>query len=221
MTFTLENNRTDAAFSPAIARLNDGVTLDDLGTAMSGDDPMAALSLLTLYGGSSIASGESFSFTTNLKAGDYLLLEFDESGASPSDPTTFTVSESDMASEVAPKADATMALLDFGFGVPAFTSAGPQVWHIENVGEQWHEVVMIPLPEGITSVADVQAAMASDNQPDIEPVLYWIPMSPGTEAWTTLDLQPGYYVLLCFLPDINGDFSPHMNHGMMQVFHVQ
>ena len=63
--------------------------------------------------------------------------------------------------------------------------------------------------------------MASDNQPDIQPFMNWIPMSPGTEAWTTLDLQPGTYVLLCFLPDINGDFSPHMNHGMMQVFHVQ
>ena len=65
---------------------------------MGDENPLAPLSLLTLYGGSSIASGESFSFTTNLKAGDYLLIEFDESGASTSDLTTFTVSEADMAS---------------------------------------------------------------------------------------------------------------------------
>lgn len=221
VNFTFENNRAEAAYSPVLARLNDGVTMEDLGAAMSGDNPMAALSLLTLYGGGNVASGGSLSYTVDLTAGNYLLLEFDESGASPSEPKMFTVAEGDMESMAAPESDVTLALVDFAFGVPAFISSGSHTWHLENVGSQPHEIIMIPLPEGIASVADVRAAMASENQPNIQPVFYWAAMSPGTNAWTTLDLDPGNYVLLCFFPDVNGDMAPHINHGMMQVFTVE
>ena len=30
-----------------------------------------------------------------------------------------------------------------------------------------------------------------------------------------MDLAPGEYTVLCFLPDLNGDFSPHLTHGMV------
>ena len=221
VNLSFENHRAEATFSPEVARLNDGVTMEDLAAAMGGEDPMAALPLLTLYGGSSIAPGDSLSYTTELTAGSYLLLEFDESGTSPSEPKMFTVTENGAGAMTAPEADVTLALIDFGFGVPAFISAGSHTWHLENVGDQWHEIGLMPLPEGISSVADVRAAMESDNQPDIQPILFWAPMSPGTEAWINLDLDPGNYVLLCFLPDINGDFSPHLAHGMIQVFTVE
>lgn len=214
-----ENNRSEAGFTAVVARINDGISVEDFMAAASAENPMEALSMVSLYGGMNTAPGESTGYTVNLSAGNYLLLEFGEAG--PSDFKTFTVTEGDMMDMAAPQADVHLAMVDFAFGVPGFMPAGEQLWHLENVGDQWHETVIIPLPEGIESVSDVLEAMASDDQPDIQPVLFWAPMSPGTEAWVTVDLAPGNYVILCFLPDLNGDFSPHMNHGMVQVFIVQ
>ena len=219
VNLVFENNRSEGEFTAGVARINDDVTLEQFMEAASAENPMGAVAMVSLYGGTGAAPGESVSYTVNLDAGDYLLLEFGEAG--PSDFTTFTVTEGDMMDVAAPAADVNLAMVDFGFGVPGFISAGEQVWHLENVADQWHEIAMFPLPEGISSVADARAAMASPDQPDIQPVLFWAPMSPGAEAWITLDLEPGNYLLLCFLPDLNGDFMPHMDHGMIQVFTVE
>ena len=216
VTFTFENNRSDAPFSPIIARLNDGVTMDDLMAAMGGEDQMAAVTLLTLYGGSAIASGESLNFTTELTAGEYVLVEMEGEGF-----LAFTVSEGDALEMTEPEADVHLAMVDFGFGLPAFVPAGPQVWHLENIGDQWHEVRIYPAPEGISSVADVRAAIAAGEEEEPEQAFFWTPMGAGTQVWVTIDLEPGTYVLVCLLPDLAGDFSPHMEHGMIQVFTVE
>jgi hypothetical protein len=219
VNLTFENNRSEGEFTAGIARINDGVTMEQFMEAAAAENPMEAVSMVSLYGGTGVLPGESITYTVDLAGGNYLLLEFGEEG--PSDFTMFTVTENDMEPMAAPQADVNLALIDFGFGVPGFISAGEKTWHVENVGDQWHEIAMIPLPEGISSVADARAAMEAPDQPDIQPILFWAPMSPGTEAWITLDLEPGNYLLLCFLPDLNGDFSPHMAHGMMQVFTVE
>lgn len=219
VNLVFENNRSEGEYTAVIARVNDGVTLEQFMEAASAENPMEAVAMVSLYGGTGVAAGESTSYIVNLTPGNYLLLEFGEAG--PSDFKTFTVTENDMEPMESLQADVELALVDFGFGVPAFISAGEQVWHLENVADQWHEIVMIPLPEDISSVADARAAMAAGDQRDIPPVLFWAPMSPGTEAWITLDLAPGNYLLLCFLPDLNGDFMPHMEHGMIQVFTVE
>ena len=221
VNLVFENNRSEREFAAGIARINDDVTMEQFMAAASAENPMEAVAMVSLYGGMGVAPGESASYTVNLTPGNYLLLEFGEEEAGPSDFSMFTVTENDMEPMAEPEADVNLALVDFGFGVPGFISAGELVWHVENVADQWHEVVVIPLPEGIESVADARAAMESPDQPDIQPVLFWAPMSPGNEAWITLDLAPGNYLLLCFLPDLNGDFSPHMAHGMIQVFTVE
>lgn len=209
VTLNFENNRTEAIFGPVVARLNDGVTLEQVFEA--GDE---AIFLVTLYGGGEVAVGESLSYTTNLPPGNYTLLEFEGDASAQ-----FTVVEGDMADVTEPEADVNVALVDFAFGVPAFMPAGPQTWHIYNVADQWHEMAIYPIDDGM-SAAEVREAIAADEEgPDS--VFFWAPMGAGVETWTTVDLEPGSYVMLCFLPDINGDFSPHLDHGMLQVFTVE
>lgn len=214
--FNIENNRSEAEFGPILARLNEGVTMDDFMTAVSGEDPMGAVMLVTLYGGTGVEAGSTLDYISEMSPGDYVLLEFEGEGFA-----SFTVTGDAMDDVAEPESDVTMALLDFGFGVPAFVPAGPQVWHITNIGMQWHEISMVKAPDGINSVADARAAMAAGDVEEPEQVLFWAPTGAGTDTWITLDLEPGTYVLLCFLPDLNGDFSPHMDHGMMQVFVVE
>jgi hypothetical protein len=218
--FQMTNNRTEGEFSGVIARINDDVTMEQFMEAASAEDPMAAVAMVTLNGGSPLQPGESTSYILHLVPGNHIILNFAGDGP-PTDAATFTVVEGDIMDVAEPIADVHLAMVDFAFGVPGFMPAGEQLWHLENVGDQWHETVIIPLPEGIESVSDVLEVMASGNEPDIQPAFFWAPMSPGAEAWVTVDLAPGNYVILCFLPDLNGDFSPHMNHGMIQVFTVQ
>jgi hypothetical protein len=47
-------------------------------------------------------------------------------------------------------------------------------------------------------------------------------LSPGSSNFLTLDLTPGAYVALCFIPNYakGGDGAPHVAHGMMQAFTV-
>ena len=220
-TFQLTNSRGDATFSSGLARINDGISMDEFMAVVMSENSMDAVAMVSLYGGAGdLAPGESFSYTVNLHPGNYLMLEFGPEGP-PSDLVPFIVVEGDMMDVVEPDADVHLAMVDFAFGVPGFMPSGEQLWHLDNIGDQWHEVAVMPLPEGVESVSDVMEMMASGSEPDVQPAFFWAPMSAGTEAWVTVDLEPGSYVVLCFLPDLNGDFSPHMNHGMIQVFTVQ
>lgn len=215
VNINFENNRSEAPITPIIARINDGISIDDLAAAMA-EDEMAAVSMLSLYGGMEVAAGETLSYTTELILGNYVILESEGDGFA-----TFTVTEGDMTDMAEPESDVHLAMVDFGFGVPAFMPAGTQVWHLENIGDQWHEVAMFKAPEGINSTADILDAMAAGQTEEPEQAFFWAPMGAGTQAWVTIDLEPGTYALLCFLPDFEGDFSPHMEHGMIQVFTVE
>ena len=219
-TFQVTNNQTEGEFAGIIARITDGVTMEQFMEAAAAEDPMGAIAMVSLSGGLPLQPGESTSYILRLVPGNYIVVNFADEGP-PSDAATFTVVEGDMTNEVEPNADVNLAMVDFAFAIPGFMPAGEQVWHLENVGDQWHETVIMPLPEGLASVSDVRELMASGSEPDVQPAFFWAPMSPGGEAWVTIDLAPGNYVVLCFLPDLNGDFSPHMQHGMIQVFTVE
>ena len=41
-----------------------------------------------------------------------------------------------------------------------------------------------------------------------------LPMAAGMRAWTMIDLKPGSYVAVCFVPD-STDGKSHLEHGMM------
>ena len=42
----------------------------------------------------------------------------------------------------------------------------------------------------------------------------------GVPNYWTVDLKPGTYVLVCFIPDAK-DGKPHLAHGMMKVVEIQ
>jgi hypothetical protein len=222
VTFTFENARTDAEFGPAIARLNADTTLDAFTAAAVSDNPMAAVALVTLYGGKYLQPGDSFSFATNLIPGEHVLLEMTPDGIGELSPFVVTeVDDSDSATM--PTADVTLNLLDFAFGLPINMPAGEQLWHIANDGAQWHEIIIFPVPDG-TTVADLMTESEppwAQESEFAEAGFSFGPMSEGRSVWTTVNLAPGTYAALCFLPDIAGDFSPHIEHGMASVFTVE
>ena len=220
-TFEFANNRTETSYSPDIARLKDGVTMDDFNEALATGDGFGAVSLVTLLGGPIIMPGQTIPMTVELVPGDYMFMELAEDG--PGEMIPFSVVESDMMQGLkAPEADVTLTMVDFAYDVPDIIPSGDLLWHIVNSGEQWHEAVIFSVPEGTTVDGMLSGdESGGDGSDEYGQVFTWSPMSEGTEAWATINLEPGTYAVLCFLPDLNGDFASHSEHGMVQIFTVE
>ncbi len=86
---------------------------------------------------------------------------------------------------------------------------------LANEGQELHHQQLIKLPEG-TSSDDLLAAFAqgpgSPPPPGIESAAGVSVLAPGGSGTATLNLQPGNYVMLCFVPNAEG--VPHFALGM-------
>jgi hypothetical protein len=91
-----------------------------------------------------------------------------------------------------------------------------------NGGQQPHQAIIQKIPADL----DLQAALASDEEPeDVVNVAGMAPMEPGSSETVVFanKLEPGRYVLLCFVPDTaeGPDGTPHAFKGMVKEFSVQ
>lgn len=118
-----------------------------------------------------------------------------------------------------PKTDVTMTLSDYDFAFSRPLRAGRQLVRVRNAAAQPHEVVIVQLAPGKTA-ADVVAWIAKpDGPPPGAPVGGTTPMAQGEENIVPLDVAPGDYALLCFVPDAK-DRKEHIAHGMVKQFTV-
>ena len=171
----------------------------------------------------------SVDVTYDLLTGEYLLLSFASDGP-PGPPTLlpFSVVETqDEAGEV-PEADVEVSLVDFAFAIPAELKAGTQLWEIANLGEQPHEMFMFRVDDDATLPDVTQAlttammtAEAGTPEMPFETAFAWTPMSPDTRAWVEVDLEPGTYAVVCFIPDTTSEaMVSHLEHGMIALVTV-
>jgi hypothetical protein len=216
------NNSTQAPTGPIFARLNEGVSQEQFMEALMADESgMAAISLVTLLGGAQAGPSESVRTVFELKPGNHIALGF---GEGPPQLASFTVAAGSGAAPAAPETTVNVDLIDFQFTMPEQIKAGAQTWQIENKGGQWHEMAVFKLEEGVT-VQDVLAMMMSGEPPEgpppFEEMAFWAPMSAGERAWMDVDLPPGEYTVLCFLPDFASDPpKSHLEHGMVRTLTV-
>jgi uncharacterized cupredoxin-like copper-binding protein len=109
------------------------------------------------------------------------------------------------------------------FDLPAEVPAGATRFSLANEGGQAHHAQVLRLAEG-TDVGDVETALAEGGPPAVLDVGTFDGgtglVTPGetSQADAVLDLEPGAYVLLCFVPDADG--VPHAAQGMLRPFQV-
>jgi len=142
-----------------------------------------------------------------------------------------------------PQAASTVVLRDFTFELPAQIAAGPQVWEVVNEGPQPHEIALLKLAEGVapeqvqgmivgpsaspeadhemaSPAAAPQGSPAAAGPPPFEPVGGMQALASGLRGWIVLDLEPGYYLAVCFVPD-PASGQPHAELGMVASFSVE
>ncbi len=130
---------------------------------------------------------------------------------------------------VEPTATVSVEMREYAYvGIPERVAPGQQVWRVTTAGEQPHELALLRVPDG-TTFAQIMTALATppDATPqpgdlaftDLVPVGGVGYLSLGRTAWAVLDLAPGTYAALCFVPDRETGM-PHAAMGMVAVFDV-
>jgi plastocyanin len=177
-----------------------------------------------LSGGPSVAAGGRGQAIIDLQAGDWAV-----ASEGDQEPSALTVTEGASPSPAAePPANLTVDLQEYAITIPQQVDPGPQIWKLSDIGQQPHVMYMIKtpilltmdqvmslaqLPEGGTPPAGVP------NPEQFEDVGGMTIMSAGRTAWMAFDLQPGYYVAICYIPD-KETHEPHEALGMISIFTV-
>lgn len=208
-----------------LARLRDGVTLDQVQKVLTEGPEEALFALVEWIGGPSLVSpGGRSRVVLNIPEGQYLLLCF---VASPDGvphfaqgmavPLTVTASSTDVSE---PKADVSVTLTDFAFTMPAQIEAGKQIWKVTNKGAQPHEIPVARLMPGKTLQDALRFLQAPEGAPPFEFVGGLQALDSGRTGWAELDLPPGEYIALCFVPD-PASGKAHIELGMVASFQVR
>jgi hypothetical protein len=210
-----------------IARINDGVTYEELVASLERDG-LGALALLETVGGVGVLQpGVSQSVTVNLeKPGLYVALclipnadgipHYALGMIRPLEVVAATTANDTEA----PQADLKVQMLDFGYDVPTEIAAGEQVWKVFNAGVQPHELAVGKLKEGKT-IAYVMTFVQNEQQgkAPFEFVGGAQVMATGYSNFVEFDFEVGEYVALCFVPD-PATGLPHILLGMVRPFTV-
>jgi plastocyanin len=113
----------------------------------------------------------------------------------------------------------TITASEFAFDAPASVPAGPTRVHLVSRGAEMHHVQMVRIHDGHTFQELLEASRAGGPPPS------WVSFVggpnapvPGGESDALLNLRPGSYALLCFIPSRDG--VPHMMKGMVKPLFV-
>jgi uncharacterized cupredoxin-like copper-binding protein len=116
--------------------------------------------------------------------------------------------------------DLTISLTDYAFQPTKPIVAGNHLVAVRNDGKQAHELQVAKLLPGKTAGDLAAWAEKMAGPPPAHFVGGVSPIAPGKSNELALDLTPGHYVFLCFVPDA-ADGKPHVAHGMVRDLVVQ
>lgn len=212
-----------------LAKLDPGVTPEQIVSAGASGGDRAIVALLTVAGGpnTTAAHGGTTSVTVNLTPGDYVAMCFIPSADGTRHYAKgmiqrFTVTKAPaQATAKAPKAKATITLSDFSFGFPSNGLPAKGVVAVKNTGTQDHEITLDALAPGRT-LDDAKAflltppgAPTPSGPPPITEAGGIVGLAPGATGYLNLSLTPGTYVAACFFPDPTKAGLPHVIEGML------
>jgi uncharacterized cupredoxin-like copper-binding protein len=131
----------------------------------------------------------------------------------------FVVEPSRQSASAERAPDLTISLRDYAFQPSKTLAAGSHLVRVRNDGKQAHEVVITKLLPGKTPRELATWAEKMAGPPPAHFLGGVSPIAPGKSNDVELDLTPGHYVFLCFVPDAK-DGKPHVEHGMVRDFVV-
>jgi len=220
----------------------EGTPVTEAGEAVAeaspaGEDPFAFIYEGHLAGGPGALRGETAQGVVDLPPGDYAVATF---GIGM--PVAMTVTGEAAASPEAGAIEASATITETGtsgsFDFAAEGLApGPGVLAIANDSDQPHFVFALRSEDPITEDAVMALLMedeggeggdapspvaspAGGGPEGISPAFITGTQSPDTTQYLAVDLEPGYYILLCFVGDPSQGGIPHAFEGMIEIVPV-
>jgi hypothetical protein len=179
------------------------------------------LELADLSGGALTQPGETATAHIKLEPGIYVIEAMPNESGDDYFYSVLTVTDGeDLA---APEADLKLVMVDHHFSFPATLEAGPQRWRVSNTGEQVHFAVLFKLAEGATAedLMNFFGSAEPSGPPPIDMETSYTNLiqtvSPGESFYVDVNVPPGNYVAICFLPDMESE-KTHLELGMMSSF---
>ena len=167
-----------------------------------------------LVGGFGTADpGESRSSALKLEPGSYAVIDLEAPGGKPV-YGTFGVTGKPSKKEL-PPTDGAIKAAEYSFSAAGLVSGSNRVL-FDNTGKEPHHLVAAPIKRGST-IEDVRKAIEDEEgEPPIDEknALTSAIVDGGSGQVLELDLKPGKYALLCFVPDRKGG-PPHAVKGMV------
>jgi uncharacterized cupredoxin-like copper-binding protein len=199
-----------------LTRIPDGMTLSDFAKLPEGPPPAGVV----MIGGPNPATpGGNAEATLDLGPGQYTVICVIPSPDGKAHVTKGMmrglVVTAGASTAALPAPDVTVTLSDYDFQLSTPLTAGRRVIRIENTAEQPHELVVVKLTAGKTAQDFADWAMRMEGPPPGMPVPGASPMSKGMSNTVVVDVTPGDYALVCFVPDAK-DGRPHLAHGMLK-----
>jgi len=202
-----------------LVQLLEDKTLEDIGPALAASETEGFPTWMHFAGGvGQIAPGGTGTIVADITEGNYALICFvpDTDGAPHfvKGMLGSVSTEGDASEAELPEPAASFTALDYGFGGPQTIEAGEDVvLELTNIGAELHEMNIFRLDDGAT-IQDFLGAFAPDaaSPPPATPVGGVQGILPGESQLTSMDLDAGSYVLICFIPNAEG--VPHVALGM-------
>jgi hypothetical protein len=203
-----------------IVRLEEGKTIADLRNAMKHEGPPPPW-LRFVGGPNGLAPGQEATSIASLSPGQYAMIclipspdgvpHLMKGMLQPFEVTAGTAATAPLA------ADDTVRLTDYSFESARPMTPGKHTFLVTNTAQQPHELVLLRLAPGKT-VQDFGKWATTGRmkgQPPALPLGGVGVIDGGGSGAFTVDLAPGDYGLICFVPDAK-DGKPHLMHGMMK-----
>jgi hypothetical protein len=220
-TFRLTTNGQELHHMQLV-RVPDDKSLDDLMGAMQGGPPPDWAQFVGGPNAPTPMAGTS-NVTLDLQPGKYIALcvipSPDGAPHVAKGMSRTVIVAPNAAPPALPTATATMSLTDYDFVLSAPLTAGSHVLQVTNNAEQEHEVFIAKLAPGVTPAQLVAWIEKPEGPPPGEAVGGTVGMEKGMSNFVHLDLTPGEYALICFVPDVK-DGKPHLAHGMIKQISV-
>lgn len=187
----------------------------------------AVFPFITLEGGVGAMPHQPQTAIFNLTPGTYVVFDLNglTANKNPHSPYHF-LTVTGQLSTATPPAAATVRALDFKFQTSGRFAPGYTTLQLVNTGHEPHELDLMKIAPGKT-LQDVKMAMMGNSQPKwAQEVGSWGAISPGHRQWLRVQLTPGNYVMMCWIPD---QFSypghkatnkPHVMLGMIKMISV-
>ncbi|MBA3259289.1 MAG: hypothetical protein H0T68_07490 [Gemmatimonadales bacterium] len=225
VSFRLVNQGKEAHHAQVI-RLEGGKTAGDFVRAFTDTASMPAW-VRYLGGPVGTAPGQEQRSTTRLAPGRYAMICRIRSPDGVTHVMKGMIREFEVVagrgavSDSFPTASDTVTLNDYGFVASRPLTAGYHTIRVENAGPQPHELVMLKLAPGKTPADFARWGLSGRHGPaPAVPVGGVEFLDQGARGVFVVDLAPGEYGFICFVPDTR-DGKRHFLHGMMTQFAVR